>query len=240
MTNIQKCMPMTDHFEGIDKLVKEAPHTDGAPNFRRVSDWADQPEKVQGEPGGRGRLLGFTWLPFLSTFHGLPVSAWALEIGQNWLVYLARQSWNAQIKVNQTQITDHHPHPVHKCSQGRITTALKKLLFFSCLDSLVSAPARQPWRVSTSAWSRSRRSTATRSSSTGSTWGRSPSSTSTENPSLPESQKSKAFRLEVLWSETGVRFSAFWRFQIRIQSIQWNHDTSNFAIFEKRVLTSLQ
>ena len=29
---------MTDHFEGIDKLVKEAPHTDGAPNFRRVSD----------------------------------------------------------------------------------------------------------------------------------------------------------------------------------------------------------
>ena len=28
---------MTDHFEGIDKLVKEAPHTDGAPNFRRVS-----------------------------------------------------------------------------------------------------------------------------------------------------------------------------------------------------------
>ena len=38
MTNIQKCMPMTDHFEGIDKLVKEAPHTDGAPNFRRVSE----------------------------------------------------------------------------------------------------------------------------------------------------------------------------------------------------------
>jgi len=36
MTNIQKCMPMTDHFEGIDKLVKEAPHTDGAPNFRRL------------------------------------------------------------------------------------------------------------------------------------------------------------------------------------------------------------
>ena len=28
---------MTDHFEGIDKLVKEAPHTEGAPNFRRVS-----------------------------------------------------------------------------------------------------------------------------------------------------------------------------------------------------------
>ena len=44
MTNIQKCMPMTDHFEGIDKLVKEAPHTDGAPNFRRVSEWATQPE----------------------------------------------------------------------------------------------------------------------------------------------------------------------------------------------------
>ena len=39
MTNIQKCMPMTDHFEGIDKLVKEAPHTDGAPNFRRVSEF---------------------------------------------------------------------------------------------------------------------------------------------------------------------------------------------------------
>eukprot|EP00096_Caligus_rogercresseyi_P006394 TRINITY_DN227_c0_g1_i1.p1 TRINITY_DN227_c0_g1~~TRINITY_DN227_c0_g1_i1.p1 ORF type:complete len:495 (+),score=211.05 TRINITY_DN227_c0_g1_i1:176-1660(+) len=27
---------MTDHFEGIDKLVKEAPHTEGAPNFRRL------------------------------------------------------------------------------------------------------------------------------------------------------------------------------------------------------------
>ena len=39
MANIQKCMPMTDHFEGIDKLVKEAPHTDGAPNFRRVSEF---------------------------------------------------------------------------------------------------------------------------------------------------------------------------------------------------------
>ena len=37
MADITKCMPMTDHFEGIDKLVKEAPHTEGAPNFRRVS-----------------------------------------------------------------------------------------------------------------------------------------------------------------------------------------------------------
>ncbi len=37
MVNISDCVPMTDHFEGIDKLVKEAPHTEGAPNFRRVS-----------------------------------------------------------------------------------------------------------------------------------------------------------------------------------------------------------
>ncbi len=36
MVDIKACEPMTDHFEGIDKLVKEAPHTDGAPNFRRV------------------------------------------------------------------------------------------------------------------------------------------------------------------------------------------------------------
>ena len=36
MPNITACKPMTDHFEGIDKLVPEAPHTDGAPNFRRV------------------------------------------------------------------------------------------------------------------------------------------------------------------------------------------------------------
>ena len=36
MAKIGECKPMTDHFEGIDKLVKEAPHTDGAPNFRRV------------------------------------------------------------------------------------------------------------------------------------------------------------------------------------------------------------
>lgn len=36
MPNIHQCKPMTDHFEGIDKLVKEAPHTEGAPNFRRV------------------------------------------------------------------------------------------------------------------------------------------------------------------------------------------------------------
>ena len=70
---------MTDHFEGIDKLVKEAPHTDGAPNFRRVSEsWSQmglinptsklQPwlilshsrnlkRNVQGVPSGRG--LGF-------------------------------------------------------------------------------------------------------------------------------------------------------------------------------------
>ena len=37
MADIAACKAMTDHFEGIDKLVKEAPHTDGAPNFRRVS-----------------------------------------------------------------------------------------------------------------------------------------------------------------------------------------------------------
>jgi hypothetical protein len=36
MPNINDCQPMTDHFEGIEKLVKEAPHTEGAPNFRRV------------------------------------------------------------------------------------------------------------------------------------------------------------------------------------------------------------
>lgn len=36
MVNINDCEPMTDHFEGIDRLVKEAPHTEGAPNFRRV------------------------------------------------------------------------------------------------------------------------------------------------------------------------------------------------------------
>jgi len=36
MPNINDCQPMTDHFEGIDKLVKEAPHTEGAPNFRRM------------------------------------------------------------------------------------------------------------------------------------------------------------------------------------------------------------
>ena len=36
MAAINTCKAMTDDFEGIDKLVKEAPHTDGAPNFRRV------------------------------------------------------------------------------------------------------------------------------------------------------------------------------------------------------------
>ena len=36
MTSMKDAKVMTDHFEGIDKLVKEAPHTDGAPNFRRV------------------------------------------------------------------------------------------------------------------------------------------------------------------------------------------------------------
>lgn len=35
-TAVDKCAAMTDHFEGIDKLVKEAPHTEGAPNFRRM------------------------------------------------------------------------------------------------------------------------------------------------------------------------------------------------------------
>jgi predicted protein tyrosine phosphatase len=36
MAAIADCKPMTDHFEGIDKLVKEAPRTEGAPNFRRL------------------------------------------------------------------------------------------------------------------------------------------------------------------------------------------------------------
>jgi len=36
MPNINDCLAMTDHFEGMDKLVKEAPHTEGAPNFRRM------------------------------------------------------------------------------------------------------------------------------------------------------------------------------------------------------------
>jgi len=36
MATVDKCAAMTDHFEGIDKLVKEAPHTEGAPNFRRM------------------------------------------------------------------------------------------------------------------------------------------------------------------------------------------------------------
>ena len=39
MADISTCKAMTDHFEGIDKLVKEAPHTDGAPNFRRVRNF---------------------------------------------------------------------------------------------------------------------------------------------------------------------------------------------------------
>ena len=38
MVNINDCQPMTDHFDGIDQLVKEAPHTEGAPNFRRVRE----------------------------------------------------------------------------------------------------------------------------------------------------------------------------------------------------------
>ncbi len=36
MVKMDECKAMTDHFDGIDKLVKEAPHTEGAPNFRRV------------------------------------------------------------------------------------------------------------------------------------------------------------------------------------------------------------
>lgn len=36
MPNINDCLAMTDHFEGMDKLVAEAPHTEGAPNFRRM------------------------------------------------------------------------------------------------------------------------------------------------------------------------------------------------------------
>lgn len=36
MVKMDECKAMTDHFDGIDKLVKEAPHTEGAPNFRRM------------------------------------------------------------------------------------------------------------------------------------------------------------------------------------------------------------
>ena len=43
MADISTCKAMTDHFEGIDKLVKEAPHTDGAPNFRRVRNFGINP-----------------------------------------------------------------------------------------------------------------------------------------------------------------------------------------------------
>jgi predicted protein tyrosine phosphatase len=36
MVKMEDCKAMTDYFDGIDKLVKEAPHTEGAPNFRRM------------------------------------------------------------------------------------------------------------------------------------------------------------------------------------------------------------
>ncbi|TRY76868.1 hypothetical protein TCAL_03830 [Tigriopus californicus] len=36
MPSIHACKAMTDHFDGIDRMVKEAPRIEGAPNFRRL------------------------------------------------------------------------------------------------------------------------------------------------------------------------------------------------------------
>ena len=52
MAKIEDCKAMTDYFDGIDKLVKEAPHTEGAPNFRRVSDKWQVNYRDDGDGGG--------------------------------------------------------------------------------------------------------------------------------------------------------------------------------------------
>jgi len=90
MTAIKESKPMTDHFEGIDKLVKEAPHTDGAPNFRRMPGF---PVFGTGQPtlGGFEKILE----PIMKKYGDEKIIYWA-NLRQEPVVYVNGKPYTAR------------------------------------------------------------------------------------------------------------------------------------------------
>jgi len=87
---------MTDHFDGIDKLVKEAPHTDGAPNFRRMPGF---PVFGTGQP----TLPGFDKIlePIMKKYGDEKIIYWA-NLRQEPVVYVNGKPYTARdpAKIN--------------------------------------------------------------------------------------------------------------------------------------------
>merc|ERR1712241_592783 len=87
---------MTDHFDGIDKLVKEAPHTDGAPNFRRMPGF---PVFGTGQP----TLPGFDKIlePIMKKYGDEKIIYWA-NLRQEPVVYVNGNPYTARdpAKIN--------------------------------------------------------------------------------------------------------------------------------------------
>jgi len=90
MADISTCKAMTDHFEGIDKLVKEAPHTEGAPNFRRMPGF---PVFGTGQPtlGGFDKVLE----PILKKYGDEKIIYWA-NLRQEPVVYANGKPYTAR------------------------------------------------------------------------------------------------------------------------------------------------
>jgi len=90
MTTIKDAKAMTDHFEGIDKLVKEAPHTDGAPNFRRMPGF---PVFGTGQP----TLTGFEKIlePIMKKYGDEKIIYWA-NLRQEPVVYVNGKPYTAR------------------------------------------------------------------------------------------------------------------------------------------------
>merc|ERR1712168_1387982 len=90
MTSMKDAKVMTDHFEGIDKLVKEAPHTDGAPNFRRMPGF---PVFGTGQPtlGGFEKILE----PIMKKYGDEKIIYWA-NLRQEPVVYVNGKPYTAR------------------------------------------------------------------------------------------------------------------------------------------------
>merc|ERR1712168_602463 len=90
MTSMKDAKVMTGHFEGIDKLVKEAPHTDGAPNFRRMPGF---PVFGTGQP----TLPGFDKIlePIMKKYGDEKIFYWA-NLRQEPVVYVNGKPYTAR------------------------------------------------------------------------------------------------------------------------------------------------
>lgn len=120
MAAVPNCKAMTDHFEGIDKLVKEAPHTDGAPNFRRMPGF---PVFGTGQP----TLTGFDKVlePIIKKYGDEKIIYWA-NLRQEPVVYVNGRPFTARDpeKLNyHLEVTD--PNGVSKM-EDEFAEELKK------------------------------------------------------------------------------------------------------------------